>query len=446
MSVKALAIELGTRRIGVLFQYELSHDQVVNRFVADDSYAHDQDPPKLSMAFDPADPAARAAFWDAVTGPALNGTLSKRSFRGWLLPAFFQNLLPEGPLRQHIAELRKCSENDHFELLAATGSDLPGDVHAHPVELSRSELQHLITQDNDALEPTVVAEPIADAISVSGVQAKLTVLKVGDRFVGRTTIDEPHAQVRHIIAKLPVVQYPNLPELEDLSLRLAQAAGVNVVTAELVPMHKLEAKHGYDLGAVNPTTNFLAVHRYDRDADTPTKRVHCEDFAQVLNVQPEDKYTLDYLTVAGVMVDVPSLGEAAVHELLRRILVNELLGNQDMHLKNMGVIYPDGRTPVLPPAYDIVGYGAYSPGNDGRALHLVPPGTAVGGNAKAPLLPPVVRDFCTRLGLPEKPAIAALNRCAKKAHETWPALIEASGITDGMKANLLARLRASKKR
>jgi serine/threonine-protein kinase HipA len=36
--------------------------------------------------------------------------------------------------------MRGCDMEDHSELLAATGRDLPGDVHAHPAELSRVEL------------------------------------------------------------------------------------------------------------------------------------------------------------------------------------------------------------------------------------------------------------------------------------------------------------------
>lgn len=442
MNVKALAILLGTRRVGVLFQYQLAHDQVINRFVADEAFLNDPQQETLSLGFKAGNAEDQAAFWKSYGGRALNGAASRAGKRGWLLPAFFQNLLPEGPLRTRIAELRHCEVEDHFELLAATGKDLPGDVHAFPAELSRDDLARYITQNNDALEMSVVAEPLDDAISLSGVQAKLAVLKTGGRFVGRTKLTA-EAGVKHVIAKLPVVQYPHLPELEDLSLRMARAAGVSAVEAELAPMELLAAEHHYDLGDIDAHTPFLAVHRYDRDADTPTGRVHCEDFAQILGVQPEDKYTQDYLTVAGVMMAVPSLGEPAVHELLRRILVNDMMGNPDMHLKNIGLRYPDGRTPELPPAYDLVAYGAYSIRPRGRALYLMP------GDKRDPearLTPVIVREFCSRLGLPEKPAWTALRRCAEKALATWPALIAAAAITDQMKALLLERLEAFKRK
>jgi serine/threonine-protein kinase HipA len=52
----------------------------------------------------------------------------------------------------------------------------------------------------------------------------------------------------------------------------------------------------------------------------------------------------------------------------------------------------------------------------------------------------VVRDFCARLGLPEKPAWTALRRCAQRAFDTWPALIRQADIIDRMKERLLARL------
>lgn len=443
MNVKALTIFLGERRIGVLFQYPLSHDQIVNRFVADEAFLNDREQATLSLSMRAGDPQAQAAFWKAQAAPALNGSFSRNPKRGWLLPAFFQNLLPEGPLRGRIAEMRDCGMEDHFELLAATGKDLPGDVHALPTELSRAELARYITQDNDALEMSVVAEPMEDAISVSGVQAKLAVLKEGGRFVARTKLTDD-AQVRHVIAKLPVSNYPHLPELEDLSLRLARAAGVSTVEAELAPLELLAAEHHYDLGDVDARTKFLAVFRYDRDVATATRRVHCEDFAQILGVQPEDKYTQNYLMVAAVMAATPSLGEAAVHELLRRILVNDLMGNPDMHLKNIGVRYTDGVNPELPPAYDLVAYGAYSITPRGRALHLVPPKRGEKPDPTARLTPVVVRDFCARLGLPEKPAWTALRRCAEKAFDTWPALITESGISDKMKERLLERLAGHK--
>ena len=441
MNVKALAIHLGAGlRAGVLFQYAPQGATVINRFEADPVFRAMARPPVLSSAFLAATPAEQPALWSQITAAPFNGRHS--AAHGWLLPSFFQNLLPEGVFRDHVAELRGCDPDDHFEMLAACGRDLPGNVYALPVELSRDELAHYVTQDQDALEMTVTADPLEDGVSLSGVQPKLGVIRQGERYVGRTK-----DQDTWIIAKLPVVGQPLLPEVEDLSLRLAAAAGVSVCEAYLEPLEKLALQHGYDLGDADAKTHFLAVVRYDR---SPQGRIHAEDFAQILGVMPEEKYgggpadRQTYLSVAAVLLDAPSMGESAVHELLRRLLVNELLGNPDMHLKNIGLRYPDGVTPEFPPAYDIVAYGAFNK-NQGHALHILPPELSPKPAPREPgrpapkqqLSPAVVRAFCSALGIPEKPATTAIAQCAKAAFDSWPALIEQSLLTPLAKARLM---------
>lgn len=429
-------------RIGVLFRYALSEDAVTQRFIADQAFAKRPDAPVLSTALMAADPEDQRRLWQDYSSTLLNGRYSAAN--GWMLPAFFQNLLPEGVFRDHIAELRGCGPKDHFEMLAACGKDLPGNVYALPVALSREELQFYVTQNQDALEMSVTAEPMQQGVSLSGVQPKLAISKEDGRYVARTKLGDTH-----LIAKLPVVGYPRLPELEALSLAMAGAACVQVCDAALVPLSALEAEHGYDLGETDHTTQFLAVRRYDRDQPG---RVQCEDFCQVLGVWPEDKYSKgNYTQVAAVLLQL--LGEPAVHELLCRLLVNEMLGNSDMHLKNMGLRYPDGKTPELPGAYDIVGYAAYAP-HRGHALALLPRQSSepakpkvradAAHNSKAhdALTPMALRKFCALLNIPEKPAQAALRRCAQAAVNSWPELVAQSGITAQMKANLLKHFEA----
>ncbi|WP_019936261.1 type II toxin-antitoxin system HipA family toxin [Bordetella sp. FB-8] len=465
MNVKALAIHLGRFRVGVLFQYAAAASHVVTRFVVDDAFASNPDQPMVSLSMLADDAQTQRALWADVRSPIFNGRYSPEN--GWLLPAFFQNLLPEGVFRDRVAELRGCDPKDHFEMLAACGRDLPGDLAAQPVDLTRSALARYVTQDADALEMTVTAEPLEEGISLSGVQPKLGVQFESGRYVGRTRLRDAQ-----IIAKLPVVGQPLLPQLEALSLHLAEAAGVAVVQAHLEPLEKLQVEHGYDLGEVEAKTQFLAVTRYDRDASSnPAARVHCEDFAQILDVMPEQKNTGGtYLDVANIMMAFPSLGEPAVHELLRRLAVNEMLGNPDMHLKNIGVIYPDGRTPLLPPAYDIVAYAAYNK-RIGHALHILPPdrqspdrrppdrrppdsgrsaakpkmsaaAAQAGQAAKPGLSPAVVREFCALLDIAEKPAAAAVRQAVAAAVRQWPAMIHDSGLTVAQKEKLLAHFLA----
>lgn len=105
-------------------------------------------------------------------------------------------------------------------------------------------LAGVVTQHNDALEMSVTADPLPDATSLSGVQPKLALVAQQGRYVARTK----DAQGTHIIAKLPTVEYALLPEVEELSLRLAHAAGVDVCSAWLAPMEQIFAEQPFVLG------------------------------------------------------------------------------------------------------------------------------------------------------------------------------------------------------
>ena len=48
-------------------------------------------------------------------------------------------------------------------------------------------------------------------------------------------------------------------------------------------------------------------------------------------------------------------------------MFNALIGDADMHLKTWSMLYADGVTPTLSPAFDFVSTLAYSP-NDKAAL------------------------------------------------------------------------------
>jgi serine/threonine-protein kinase HipA len=60
LNVKAPTIHLGARRIGVLFQYPLSHDHVVDRFVADEAFLNDPGQDTLSLSMRASDRQFRA--------------------------------------------------------------------------------------------------------------------------------------------------------------------------------------------------------------------------------------------------------------------------------------------------------------------------------------------------------------------------------------------------
>jgi serine/threonine-protein kinase HipA len=433
MRIRALSIHLGTAlEVGTLFQFGDPTMNVTTRFVASERFIRIKPAPTLSLSFLAADADAQSALWRDVRAPAFNGSQGRNG--DWCLPAFFQNLLPEGVFRERIAELRGCSPNDHFELLAACGRDLAGAVIASPTELSLDDQAYYITQNVDSLEPSVVAVPMEDGLSLSGVQPKLGLGEEAGQFVSRTSDGRAR-----IIGKLPVIAYPLMPEVEHLSLQLAAAAGASVCSSRLEPLSKLAVQHGYDLGEATADTLFLAVDRFDRPAGA---RIHCEDFAQVMGRMPEQKYSGSYLDIARILMAYPdSMGESAVHELLRRIMINQLLGNIDMHLKNIGLIYRDGRTPELSPFYDVVAYPAYANRlGHGLAIldHSERPSLSGASTRKPALNRRTLRQFCSLLGIPEKPAERVLRDVVRAAAARWPEMVQAAELTPEQKRRLLA--------
>lgn len=426
MRYRALEVSIGPtkRRVGLLFQYGEGRT-AITRLVPDTKYWMDDRAPLLSLNALVRDPAQRAAFLAEYTvQPFFNGD-------GESLPTFFQNLLPEGPLRRHLEELGELGKDDHFGLLSMCGTDLPGAVYVAPAKHDSASVASIVTQDNDALEMSVVPMPVPEATSLSGVQPKLSLIQSGGRYVARTK----DAKGVHIIAKLPTVEYPLLPQVEELSMRMAAAAGVNVCEVSLQPLENIDADQPFVLG---DGKEFLAVRRFDRDR---RKHVHCEDFAQILGVPPDLKYShrnASYAAMLTLLAHHEALGLDAVHEMLRRIAVNDMLGNFDGHLKNFGLLYRDGRTPELSPAYDVVAYSAFI-GGSGHALPFVS-----GGAKRSRVTPAVVRELCNNVrGLHEPQAHATIRQTVRLACEAWPAMVEASSLRPEQKTRLLSHFQAA---
>lgn len=421
MKYRAMDVFLGQdqqrRQVGLLFQYG-EGATAITRFVPEKTFWLEDGVPQLSRFAQMSDEATRLQFIkEAAVQPFCNGHQES-------LPPFFQNMLPEGPLRVHLESIGGLTKDDHFGLLSLCGTDLPGAVYVAPAKIDRESVARVVTQDNDALEMSVVPVPVPEATSLSGVQPKLSLVLEGGRYVARTK----DAQGVHIIAKLPTVERPLLPQVEELSMRMAAAAGVNVCEVRLAPVSSMDVEQPFVLG---DESQFLAVRRFDRHGRL---HVHCEDFAQVLNIPPQLKYThprATYAAMALTMLNTVGLGMPAVEEFVRRIVVNDLLGNFDAHVKNFGLIYPDGRTAELSPAYDVVAYAAYMRGR-GHALKF-----AGDGQKQERISPATVRAFANAVpGLPEPKISSIVRETVKRAYEAWPAMIDASALLDEQKRRL----------
>lgn len=280
-------------------------------------------------------------------------------------PAYFMNLLPESHNRRRLARERGCSEEDEFELLAAAGHDLMGALEVEPLapqaELPR-EVRHWHTALGlDVLEPGFVETPVEDGAALPGVVDKFSAIKDGRRYVVKR-----HGQAGEYILKLPSTDHPDLAENEFTGYRLCQALGLDCAQAELIPRAEAE------LPEATPFEHVLAVRRFDRELlpSGAVRRVHFEEFCQVFGLEPRQKYGTDLLRDYGQIALVLEhlSGEPARDgaEFVRRFVAFILMGNCDAHLKNWGLLYPDGRQPRLAPVYDPVCVAAHFDDADPR--------------------------------------------------------------------------------
>lgn len=310
-------------------------------FAFDEAYETDPDRPVLSQSFYSADRTLLR---------------TSRPSRGGKAPPFFSNLLPEGQLRKYLAERGGIKQSQEFHLLHLLGEDLPGAVAAKPAKDSSPSLGK--NTEHSAKPPFTEEQPFR--FSLAGIQLKFSALLTQD---GGLTIPASGSGGNWIV-KLPSPTYDLVPENEFAMMHMAAGVGIPTPETKLVP---LKAIAGLPAFGKLHGTNVLAVKRFDRSDGG--KRIHIEDFAQVYNVPPDKKYEgVSFTNIASMIWTLT--GETGLQDFIRRLTFTILTGNGDMHLKNWSFIYPDGQTPHLAPAYDLVSTIPYIP-NDRLALKFL---------------------------------------------------------------------------
>lgn len=255
------------------------------------------------------------------------------------LPVWFENLLPEkdSSLRRWLCRQHGIAEHDSLKLLSVLGHDLPGAL-------------EVFGQTDQELEGSQTA--VLDSkprFSLTGVQFKLSMARDGDRFTFPV-----NRRSGAWIVKIPGVSYPELPEVEEATMRWAALSGLPVADCEVVGSEQIL---GVDLVQLGRPSRVLAVRRFDRLGE---ERVHQEDFAQALEVRPVHKYGdsqgrlgVSYAALGKLVKDVCNPEELT--DWLQRLAFVLASGNGDGHLKNWSFQWGKLSTrPRLSPCYDQV--------------------------------------------------------------------------------------------
>lgn len=265
-------------------------------------------------------------------------------------------------------------------------------------------LKHLNPFPFTAEEQIRLAVEHAEKISIQGVQPKLSVslsvkeeeFKIVDKG-GKFILKPPHNLFKEV------------PENEDLTMRLAKTIGIEV------PFHGLiYTKEG--------SLSYF-IKRFDR---TKSGKIHVEDFSQLLGDTRDTKYNSSMEKVVSVLeyCNFPAIEKL---KLFRRVIFNFLVGNEDMHLKNFSLITSDNLV-KLSPAYDLLNTTVLMKTKEELAL----PVAGKKSNLKR-------EDFVDyfgveRMGLP-KGIIEKEMLNFEKSLNSWFDLIDISFLSDKMKSD-----------
>jgi serine/threonine-protein kinase HipA len=398
----------------------------VSRFIASDDYVANARRPTLSMSM-------TVPGEDELTRKTLTNYFDKAVYRErGELPPFFAGLLPEGPLRRRLAATRKDPRDmDDLGVLAAAGEDLPGAVQvlpADPARLTPTARAFGVTGGSDNLDIGVPEQAAEGAASLSGVQDKLALSSAQN---GQRYCTPVRGTLSDLIAKLPVKGDDSQVFNEYACMQLAAHAGVNIAQCRTVQMREMAGRDEL-VGALGPTTHFLAVDRFDRG---PGSAVHMEDACQLLRLMPGQKYAGReyFVRLVQVLNRFSTRGIEDVRQFFIRQVVNTLLGNSDAHLKNFSVLYHNGVMPELSPAYDIVCVAAL-PGFQGFGTNV-----AIDRYQRRE----TVDDYLAvarSAGISERIARAAVRQTVKLARELWPDALASLNVPAAVRTEVLDRL------
>ncbi|MBQ3636673.1 MAG: HipA domain-containing protein [Bacteroidales bacterium] len=256
-------------------------------------------------------------------------------------------------------------------------------------------------QDLDKLAEQVIRAQT----SLTGVQPKLSLNLDKHDSCTRLTIVGLWGD---FIFKPQSESYRQLPENEDLTMHLAEAAKIKVVPHSLIRL--ADGELGY------------ITRRVDRAKNG--EKIDMEDMCQLTLHPTEYKYKGSHEQIAKTIVQYSSIPKLDLTNYMQLLLFCFVTGNNDMHLKNFS-LYRPSKDYQLTPAYDLLNVAIANP-KDTEELAL----TLSGRKKKLRLI-----DFLSAaktMGIDEN-VVMRLVEGLRKALPKWQTLIYSSFLSDDFK-------------
>ena len=254
---------------------------------------------------------------------------------------------------------------------------------------------------------------VANSITVTGVQSKLSIDLQQDNTGGPQRLTTVGLMGRYIL-KPQTERFERLPEIEDLSMHLAEIAKIPTVPHALIRF-------------VDGELNYI-TRRIDRTDDG--QKLPMEDMCQLSGKLTEQKYQGSYELIAKIIEQYSSLPQLDKINYWQQVVFSWIIGNADMHLKNFSLYSPRTDHYVLSPTYDQVSTKIVMPEDtEEMALSL--------NGFKKKLLVYDFREAMYSTGITEVVTNRILSDFSK-FRDKWFACIDSSFISDDQKKNYKA--------
>jgi serine/threonine-protein kinase HipA len=215
------------------------------------------------------------------------------------------------------------------------------------------------------------------------------------------------------IFKPQSAKYPCLPELEDLTMKMAEVAHIRTARHTLIRL--ADGELGY------------LTLRMDRGRRG--EKISMLDMCQLTNRLTEHKYYGTYLQLAETIKKYSSAPMLDVQRFWEVVLFSWMTGNSDMHCKNFSLIDSGNGEYVLSPAYDLLSVLLADP-HDTEEMAMT---FTVGGNKSGFDRHTFMAAF-TKSGISDTVANKMIERM-KSFLPKWETLIDESFLPDKMKAD-----------
>ena len=255
----------------------------------------------------------------------------------------------------------------------------------------------------------LAAQVIQAQTSLTGVQPKLSLNLHKHEGSNRLTIVGLWGD---FIFKPQTDAYPELPENEDLTMHLAEAARIKVVPHSLI--HLADGSLGY------------ITRRIDRTKKG--EKIDMEDMCQLTLHPTEYKYKSSCEQIAKAIAAYSSTPRLDLVNFMQVLLFSFVTGNNDMHLKNFSLYRPKALY-QLSPAYDLLNVAIANP-EDKEEMAL-----SINGKKARIKLADFLKASNT-MGIEQRVTLALIDGL-RNAMPAWIDLINNSFLSDEMKQNYL---------